>query len=319
MNVLTKILYFLLVFINTFTLLSKDIKPKINNHSTLNDSLVTAYKLDGTSYYNGGNYYKAIESFTRVIEIDKTDFISLNNRGLCYYNIKKFDLAIKDFTSSIKIDSLFSPAYNNRGIVKYNNQNIAKASISDLKSCEDDFSKAIVLDSTLKNVYRNRGVIRYYLRDYKNAQIDLVNSLKYNENDVIALLYAGKSFDQNDKSTEALPYFNKLLKVANFLSQNYVERAKCYINIANYESALQDLTTAKKQVDPNMKEIEFITAKLFAAQKNKKSMLEHLKKAEKYGLFGDRETYTILLKDKSFKNFNNDKDLIEYIQKVKFK
>ena len=77
-----------------------------------------------TAYYERGivngrlnKFDRAVEDFSRVIELDPNDVFAYNNRGLARARgLKKYNEAIADFTKAVELDPQFAGAYDNRGI-----------------------------------------------------------------------------------------------------------------------------------------------------------------------------------------------------------
>ena len=62
--------------------------------------------------------FKAIDDYTRAIELDPKDTKAYYNRGLAYSNLRQYQKAIDDYTRTIELDPKFATiAYYNRGTV----------------------------------------------------------------------------------------------------------------------------------------------------------------------------------------------------------
>lgn len=78
--------------------------------------LPNSYSNLGSIYSNRGEHAKAVDYYTKAIEI-RSDFVNcIINRGLAYYSMKNYELAVKDYTKAIEIDPTKSSIYNNRGV-----------------------------------------------------------------------------------------------------------------------------------------------------------------------------------------------------------
>jgi tetratricopeptide (TPR) repeat protein len=58
-----------------------------------------------------GRHEKAVEEFSKVIEMNPTGAVLYKDRGTAYRKLGEYELALKDFEKAIEIDKNFSPAY----------------------------------------------------------------------------------------------------------------------------------------------------------------------------------------------------------------
>ncbi|GHV79053.1 hypothetical protein AGMMS49944_08440 [Spirochaetia bacterium] len=130
MNAHTRRFFFALTFLINFTGLV------LLHGQTENDA--GAYYDSGNGYYNRGEYEKAIEDYTRAINIDPNLAYAYCNRGNAYGENGDYEKAIADYTRAINIDPEYTLAYINRGEV-YTHQ-------GEYDSAIDDYIQALRLD-----------------------------------------------------------------------------------------------------------------------------------------------------------------------------
>ena len=104
----------------------------------------------GNEYLYAGDYKKAIEHYTKAIEIDPDFALAYNNRGVAYYNMGRYNEAIADYTKAIELDPEYAMAYNNRGVDYYY--------LGDIKNALADFKRAC--DLGYKNACDNYDAIK---------------------------------------------------------------------------------------------------------------------------------------------------------------
>jgi len=88
----------------------------------------TALGLDGrlpAALYNRGNdllrqgeYKRAIQGFSKSLQLYPTDVWALNNRGLAYMKLGKREKARRDFEKALQIDPAFEQAQRNFGEIQ---------------------------------------------------------------------------------------------------------------------------------------------------------------------------------------------------------
>ena len=109
-----------------------------------------------------GEYDKAIQDFSKAIELDPTNVSVYYSRGDCYKNIEEYDKAIQDFSKAIELDPTNASVYYSKAI--------------------QDFSKAIELDPTNASVYYSRGHCYEGIEEDDKAIQDFSKALEINPN-----------------------------------------------------------------------------------------------------------------------------------------
>ena len=77
---------------------------KENNSTKSKEELYETNKAQGNEHVKHGNFEKAIEFYTKCIEIDSENPLAYSNRSLCYIKCNKADLALKDSNFVLKKD-----------------------------------------------------------------------------------------------------------------------------------------------------------------------------------------------------------------------
>ncbi|KAK7204487.1 hypothetical protein BZA70DRAFT_290449 [Myxozyma melibiosi] len=78
-----------------------------------------ALKAEGNKFVASRDYEKAIDAYTKAIELDGTNKIYYSNRAAAYSASKAHDLAIKDAEKALEIDPKYAKAYSRLGLAKY--------------------------------------------------------------------------------------------------------------------------------------------------------------------------------------------------------
>ena len=108
-----------------------------------------------------GEYYGAIEDYSKAIGLDPDLAIAYNNRGSAKDDLEDYSGAIADYSKAIELDPDYALAYNNRGFAKDN--------LEDYNGAIRDYTKAIELDPNYAAAYNNRSVSKELIGDLKGA------------------------------------------------------------------------------------------------------------------------------------------------------
>lgn len=283
----------------------------------LNTKSFPAYVDMGNMHMDEKKFQDAIPYFNRAIAMHDSDINLYNSRGMCYYYIEKFEMAIKDFKRVLKLDPNNHLAYNNMGSATYNNQNIATASIIDLKKAELEFNKAIELKPDFELALRNRGIVRFYMDKLDESYQDLLRAIQLEPNDENAHYYLGKLLYKQKNYPVALQFFDNAISKVNYKSNFYVDRGMCKIEMANFKAARSDFYKAM-QLTNDKGYAQYQMARCYAAEAMKAETFTALREAKKEGLFMDTKYFGYIAKDIYFIGWSKDKDFIALINELKF-
>jgi tetratricopeptide (TPR) repeat protein len=143
---------------------------EIKEASKLTDDAIRKFPTEPEFYYLRGlinmakeKYYKALNDFNKVMDLDKPiELYKVHlNRGVTYLNLKDYDLAIEDLTKSIELNNANASAYHSKGMVYYE--------LEDYSQAVDNFTRAIELSQDNPVTFFNLGMSYYRLEDKENA------------------------------------------------------------------------------------------------------------------------------------------------------
>lgn len=135
-----------------------------------NSNCAFAFNNRGNFYNAQGLYDKAINDFTKAIELKPDYDVAYYGRGFTYNCQGIQDKAIKDYAKAIQCNPNYIEAYNNRGIL-FNDQKLYDNAIS-------DYSKAIQLKPDFAEPYNNRGFAYNAKGLYDKAIIDYTKAIE---------------------------------------------------------------------------------------------------------------------------------------------
>ncbi|NTW68854.1 MAG: tetratricopeptide repeat protein [Chlorobiaceae bacterium] len=118
------------------------------------------------------NHEKAVELFTKAIEIYPHHAVFYSNQGLAHYGLKQFEAALASFDKVIALKPDYAEAYLNRGMVLYDQGAFEDALAS--------FEKALDLKPDFAKAYFYKGVLLHDLNqlDVALASFDQAIALK---------------------------------------------------------------------------------------------------------------------------------------------
>lgn len=194
-----------------FKAMSLDRSTRYDSAEEMRDALRRVFELkenyigngrNANYYFNlglqsaqNGNYEQAIEHFTKSIELNPTDAISLNNRGNVYLSIGELDKAIKDYNRSIGFQPDFALAWMNRGNAYLNKKELDQAI--------ENYSQAIELDPKEDAAWKNRASAYISLGKLRLAFEDCQKALELNPSNEGAYYNLAYIFDRSGQKEMA--------------------------------------------------------------------------------------------------------------------
>lgn len=201
------------------------------------------YKEIGIKQYKEKQYVKAIEAFSKAIELDstksKTD--ALIYRGIAHDAMNNFGLAIEDFNQAQSIDSNDVFLYVERAKTNYNIRNHENAA--------KDFLKVTELNPNSKDAeeaWRYLGKIKQVDKNYRDAVNYYTRVLRFAPKDYEILFKRGEcKFFLNDYKA-SIKDFDACIEINSDYQYAYALRGEAKLKIEDKEGACKDLNTAFK-------------------------------------------------------------------------
>lgn len=200
------------------------------------------------SFYESGNswlgkkeYDKAIEDYSKAIEL-KPDFLSaIYNRGSSWDEKGNYDKAIEDFTRVIELKPDHHSAYNNRGISWKRKGNFEKAI--------EDYTTAIGLKPDYANAFYNRANSWRASGNYDKSIEDYTRAIELQPNDAGIFNNRGISWKSKGNSDKALEDYNKAIDLKPDYANAFYNREIIWENKGEYEKGISDLYDYLKYTD----------------------------------------------------------------------
>ncbi len=273
--------------------------------SNLNkDEIYLYYYYKGKIYFQLKDFKSAAENFHHGIKLKPNRAFPYNDLGLAYLHLKKNKKAITYLLKAIKIDKSFAIAYYHLGNV-YLKLKQNKKAIKSYKSAIQLEKDKLILSSIylgLGNAYQGKNFI-------SNSIESFTISIKNNKNNWKAYMNLGLVYFNQDLFNEAIESFKEVIKINENFYNAYFYLGNCYRGIKEYPEMEANYMLCLKH-KPDFTDALYSLASYYALKNKKDFMLKYLK-----NLFSVDEQYkSIIINDKLFKKYNEDRDFIKLIK-----
>lgn len=195
------------------------------------------------SYFSRGNLNtaskqidKAIEDYTKAIELDSTKSFFYENRGKSFFVKNKFNKSINDFKKTFEL--------NNRSHDALHNIGICFTKMSKLDSALVYFNKAIELKPDFINALTNKSNALKHLKRKDEALVFYTQYIKKNINTNVFLLERAQLYYNDKAYLNCINDLDKALKINNKNPQAIFVRGVCYQNLGKKVEACKDYSLA---------------------------------------------------------------------------
>ncbi len=215
-----------------------DYEKAITNYDQalkLKPNTAGAYNDRGIACKRQGKYIEAVADYNQAIHLNPDLAEAYGNRGLAYHEKGEYTLAIADYNRALEISPNFAEVYYNRGN-SYQAQGAYTLAIT-------DYSQALKLKPKFSLAYGNRGFVYSEQGKYIKAVSDFNQALKLNPNN-IDFLNRGLSYSDQGKYTYAIEDFNQAIKLDPNDADAYYNRGLSYLNLDKYVQAVEDYNQA---------------------------------------------------------------------------
>jgi serine/threonine protein kinase/tetratricopeptide (TPR) repeat protein len=197
----------------------------------------------------GSSRRKAIEDFTRALELDPRHVQALLHRGLAFARRRDDPRALADYDEALRLDPGLAQAHFYRGLVHDRHQRYEQSVA--------DYAAAIRLDPQHARAYNNRGSARMGLGRLDDAIGDFRQALRIDPRYAVAHQNLGLALLEKADYDQALAHLNRAarldtsLDVAPALARTYLQRGQERYRRRDHPSAVVDFTEALR-LDPGL-------------------------------------------------------------------
>jgi tetratricopeptide (TPR) repeat protein len=214
----------------------------ITDNKATGKDLALAYAIRGDALFLKRNTDKAIEAYSKALELDPDNPGFLNARGWAYERRGKDDEAIADYNLALQKRPNFAVVYRNRGTLY-----LRKGA---LQSALDDFNAALRLKGDLYYALTDRGRIEIMKKEYDAALADFAEAEKIDATKPQAFVFRCNAYTEMGKFDDALTNCNDVIAKTPNYHFALCSRAEAYIGKGNLDAALKDLNQVLS-VNPN--------------------------------------------------------------------
>lgn len=207
--------------------------------STVSRSRAAMHLTSGETYYNEGNYSKAIESFTLALAAEPENTEALIGRARSYSELENFEAAIGDLAHVLSIDDTHEEAYYERGRLYLE--------LEQYEAAELDFRNAVEFGYEIRAYPAYfEGLARFYQDDFVGTIASLDRSIRFDP----------------DCEYEC--------------GHDYYLRGRARHHLGDLDEALVDYTAAIEHHYPDVTDVYYFRAEVYHQQGNAEAALEDL-------------------------------------------
>ena len=199
-----------------------DLYTKVINIDNLN---ADAYNNRGVLYRQVGHMEEALKDYNKAIELNSNDADVFNNRGVLYKQVGRIEEALKDYNKAIELNSNDAGIYNNRGSLY--------AALGNQEKALEDYNKAIELNPTADGTYNDRADLWLKSQQYEKALNDILYAIRLKSSEAIYYITKGEIYLAMKNYSDAILQFNQALSLNKNYEEAYIHRAECYRKLAN--------------------------------------------------------------------------------------
>ncbi|WP_423128807.1 tetratricopeptide repeat protein [Gaoshiqia sp. Z1-71] len=200
------------------------------------------------------NRTDSIEYYTKKINQNPNDYVSLVERGISYNLKDDFENSLKDLNAALELDS------NNSDALYY--RAIALSRLDKVKEAIEDLNRLIDLNESDKaELFNNRGYSYMLLKDYEAALKDYNKAIELEPHYASYRFNRAYLYQDNGKNKEAIDDYNLVIELE---PENYIaitNRGEAHYAIGDKKKALADFKKGKefdyKEAIDNLEKLDF--------------------------------------------------------------
>lgn len=215
--------------------------------------------------YNKGEYEKAIDKFSSVLETCRDNAELYNNIGLCYANLGDDEKAEKNYLKAQELNPKLAQVYINLADIYYRQKDmgsgielmsqgiyelpdnmvfrhyLARFYMEDAKLDLAIDELENILDKQPENydVYYDLGRVHFELGNYACAIENFENVLEFKPDNYMIYYYLGEAYEANDEIDKAISNYLKSIARNSEFAQAYKKVAILFFARNDFEDAVE--------------------------------------------------------------------------------
>jgi tetratricopeptide (TPR) repeat protein len=195
-----------------------------------------AHLKEGLGLLEKGDYSKAILSFNSAISKNSNNPIVYLVRGASLEATQQPHKALQDYTKAIELDPSLIEAYKRRGLLY-----LSFDSLEEYGKAIGDLSKVIQSSERDSEAYFSRAKAYVAIEDYISAIADYDHVINLDANHAQARFLRGCLLSQIGDYQSSVLDFNQFISLNPQVFAGYYQRANSFVNLEDYKSAIKDL------------------------------------------------------------------------------
>ncbi|MFA5260144.1 MAG: tetratricopeptide repeat protein [Candidatus Omnitrophota bacterium] len=163
------------------------------------------YNHRGNSYAMKKEFEKAMQDYQRAIDLKPADALLFYNRGLTYSLMGKIPEAMADYNRAIELNSGYLKAYLTRGTLY--------AETGQLDKAVEDRTKVIELDPKNAQWYGARAAVYIFQKAFDKAMADLQKAVELAPDDASLRFFRGMVYVEMGQQDKAMAEFKSAEKM----------------------------------------------------------------------------------------------------------
>jgi tetratricopeptide (TPR) repeat protein/predicted MPP superfamily phosphohydrolase len=198
-----------------------------------------------------GKIEEVVDLSKEILDRQPNHIETLTNLGAAYSDLKEFDKAMDFYKQALKINPFDVPTLVNKGIL-----------LSRMGKSEDaikNYDLALKIEPKNPIILGNKGNDLEILGETEKAMETFVEALEIDPENDFLLLNKSAILNNNEKYSEGLEFLLKLKSLHPNYPHTYSHLGILYLNLNNFQEALDNLKKGKKLLGDGGKDDERIT------------------------------------------------------------